>query len=257
MSEPPASDPSILLLGGTADANRLAEALIERFGPRSIIFSLAGRTGTPRLPANVEIRVGGFGGASGLAAFLIEHRIDLLIDATHPFAAGIARNAAKAADEAGVRRIKLARAPWTTKAGDDWHEVSCLAEARDALPPGARPLLALGRQHLSPFMKRQDLRPLARMIEQPDPPLPDHWTLVLARPSPEWPDEAELMERHGVTHLVSRNAGGTASYAKIEAARRLGLPVVMIERPSPVPGETATSIEEVMARLDIRPAERT
>lgn len=257
MSDPSSSGLTILLLGGTSDANELAEALAERFGPHAVILSLAGRTQTPRLPANIEIHVGGFGGAAGLAAFLSERRVTLLIDATHPFAAGIARNAAKAADQAQVRRIKLTRPPWIAKAGDAWQTVSCLAEARDALPGNARPFLALGRQHLSPFMKRQDLLPLARMIEPPDPALPAHWTVVLARPSFEWRDEAALMERHGCTHLVSRNSGGTASYAKIEAARRLQLPVIMIDRPPPLPGETAQSALALMALLEAEPPGKT
>ncbi|MBO0661755.1 cobalt-precorrin-6A reductase [Jiella sp. CQZ9-1] len=221
-------------------------ALRERWPRRRLILSLAGRTTAPVVPDAVEIRSGGFGGAAGLAAFLAAERIGLLLDATHPFAAGIARNAAKAADQANIARLKLLRPPWQPGPGDRWVEVSCLGDACDALPPGARPFLALGRQHLQPFTRRLDLLPLARMIEPPEPPLPDSWTLRLARPAPDAASEAQLMRTHGITHLVTRNAGGSASYAKVEAARTLALPVIMIARPPAPDGPVVATVDAMV-----------
>ncbi|TFF21761.1 cobalt-precorrin-6A reductase [Jiella endophytica] len=244
--------PTVLVLGGTAEANDLVRALGKRFPDHRLILSLAGRTRAPSLPEGAEIRIGGFGGAAGLAAFLRAEAVGLLVDATHPFAAGMARNGAKAADVAGIRRLKLLRPAWQAVDGDRWTEVTCLAEARDALPKGARPFLALGRQHLSPFFSRGDLAPLARMIEPPDPPLPVGWTLVLSRPSPDWRAEAELMRAHGASHLVTRNSGGEASYAKVAAARELGLPVVMIARPAVPEGPVFETVEALLAAVGRR-----
>ncbi|NDW05789.1 cobalt-precorrin-6A reductase [Jiella sp. 40Bstr34] len=239
----------MLVLGGTADANALVRALRQRWPERRIILSLAGRTREPQVPDHAETRIGGFGGAEGLAVFLAAESVGVLLDATHPFAAGIARNAAKAADIAGVRRLKMLRPAWQLVEGDRWTKVSCLAEACRALPAGARPFLALGRQHLSPFTRRSDIRPLARMIEPPEPALPESWTLVLARPSSDRRAEAALMREHDVTHLVTRNAGGAASYAKVEAAREMGLPVVMIARPQTPEGAVCETVEDVVSAL--------
>ncbi|MBO0905070.1 cobalt-precorrin-6A reductase [Jiella sonneratiae] len=241
---------AVLVLGGTAEANDLVRVLRERFPGRRVILSLAGRTRQPALPFGVETRSGGFGGAAGLAAFIAAESVSLLIDATHPFAAGIARNAAKAAGTAGVRRIKLVRPEWRPVDGDRWTKVACLGAARDALPKGARPFLALGRQHLAPFLKREDLRPLARMIEPPDPPLPESWTLILARAVSDVEAEARLMRDHAVTHLVARNSGGAASYAKVAAARALFLPVIMIARPPAPGGEAVATVKELLAALE-------
>ena len=239
----------ILVLGGTAEANVLVAALRQRWPERRIILSLAGRTRTPELPEDAEIRIGGFGGEEGLAAFLAAAGVSLVVDATHPFAAGMARNAFRAADLLGIRRLKLLRPAWQPIEGDRWMPVTCLAEACRALPAGARPFLALGRQHLSPFTRRSDIRPLARMIEPPEPALPAGWTLILSRPSSDSGAEAELMREHGITHLVTRNAGGAASYAKVEAARELGLPVIMIARPPAPEGAVFETVEDVVAAI--------
>ncbi|WP_420844754.1 cobalt-precorrin-6A reductase [Jiella avicenniae] len=239
----------MLVLGGTAEANALVEALRARWPERRVILSLAGRTRAPHLPEGVAVRIGGFGGADGLAAFLVAEGISLVIDATHPFAAGMARNVQKAAASAGVCRLKLLRPEWQPVEGDRWMAVTCLAEACRALPAGARPFLALGRQHLSPFTRRGDISPLARMIEPPEQPLPEGWTLVLARPSSDSQAEAALMRENGISHLVTRNAGGAASYAKVAAARELGLPVVMIARPPAPEGTVCETVEDVVAAI--------
>lgn len=247
----PAPAETILILGGTAEVNALVSRLCESEPARRIVLSLAGRTARPILPAGCEIRIGGFGGAEGLAAFLREAGVSWLVDATHPFAAGISRNAAAAAALAGVRRIAFVRPAWDTRPGDNWIDVDCLGAARDALPVGARPFLALGRQHLAPFAHRPDLTPVVRMIDRPEPPLAFAADVVLGRPSSNAETETALLRRLGVTHLVCRNSGGAASYAKVEAARRLGLPVVMIARPPAPAPPLAGSLDAVLALLGI------
>ncbi|RIX99074.1 cobalt-precorrin-6A reductase [Aureimonas flava] len=237
----------VLILGGTAEATALARRLAAERPSLPLVLSLAGRTLAPDLPAGIDARIGGFGGAAGLAAFLGSQAITHLVDATHPFAAGISRNAAEAAATAGVRRLALHRPGWTAGPDDRWLRVACLAGARDALPHGARPFLALGRQHLATFRHRPDLRPVLRMVDPPDD-LPFAADLVLGKPG-DRAAEVALMARTGVTHLVCRDSGGRASFAKVEAARALGLPVVLIDRPPPPPPPLAADTEAALAWL--------
>lgn len=245
----PGSAETFLVLGGTAEANKLVAALRAARPDARIILSLAGRTTTPVLPAGCEIRVGGFGGSDGLAEYLRQEAVTWVLDATHPFAAGISRNAIRAVDTAGTRRIVLVRPPWVPEQGDRWTSVACLAGARDALPANARPFLALGRQHLAPFAARPDLHPVVRMIEAPVPPLPFPAEIVLARPSADVGQEAALLRRLAVTHLVCRNSGGSASFAKIAAARVLGLEVIMIDRPPEPSPPVVRSVAEMIAAI--------
>ncbi|BDA82594.1 precorrin-6A reductase [Aureimonas sp. SA4125] len=222
---------TILVLGGTAEAAALARRIaLERPADR-LIVSLAGRT-KALAPSPGESRIGGFGGSMGLAEYVCAESVTRLVDATHPFAVGMSRNAEKAAALTGVPRIALVRPAWEAIEGDRWIAADCLAAARDALPAGARPFLALGRQHLAPFAARPDLAPVLRMVDASDD-LPFPAEVILGKPDSDWQVEAALLTRLGVTHLVCRNSGGAASYAKVEAARRLGLPVVMIQRAVP------------------------
>ena len=232
----------LLVLGGTREALDLARRATA--DPRlHVITSLAGRT---RAPAAVpgELRVGGFGGAEGLARYLREAAIDLVVDATHPFAATMAGNAAAAGEAAGVPRLKLLRPPWRAEDGDRWIEVADTAAAAAALPGLAeRVFLTTGRQDIEAFAGCADIRFLVRLIDPPDEPLPlaDH-EVILARGPFEIDEEAALLETHRIGALVSKNSGGTMTRAKIEAARRLGLPVVMIQRTAPPAGELVESV---------------
>ena len=236
----------LLLLGGTREAVELAECL-EADG-HAITLSLAGRTREPRA-ANVETRMGGFGGAEGLAAFLAHGAFDALIDATHPFAATISANASLACETVGVPRMALHRPAWERRKGDDWRSAPDVPAAAAALPGGGHALLALGRQHLAPFLAREDLRLTARMIEAPDEAVAARMEIVRGRPSTDPGEEAAFLARLGVTHVVSRNSGGAGAYAKIEAARTLGLPVVMIDRPPPPSPPRVGTVGEVMTWL--------
>lgn len=221
---------TILILGGTREAAQLAKDLVAMHPDSRIITSLAGRTKEPA-PLAGEVRTGGFGGVEGLVRYLRETGVTRLIDATHPFARRISANAAQAAGIAGVPLEVRTRKPWSRQPGDTWIEVETLEQARDAIPPRARVLLALGSQHIGLFASRDDVHFVVRMIDPPSTPLdlPDH-ALVLGRPGDTAAVETMLLIAHRVTHIVCRNSGGTAAYAKIEAARELGLPVIMVSR---------------------------
>ncbi len=220
---------TVLILGGTKEAMELAARLVTQHPDWRIVTSLAGRTREPA-PLAGETRIGGFGGAEGLAEYLRAEGVTRLIDATHPFARRISENAIKASRLAGVPLETLTRPPWERQPGDDWIEVASLDEARDALPAGARVLLALGSQHIAIFAERGDVHFVVRMVDPPAAPLPlpDH-ELVLGRPGTVTQEEA-LLAGHAISHIVCRNSGGEASYAKIEAARDLGITVVMVGR---------------------------
>ncbi len=239
---------TILILGGTREAAELAARMVIERPHARIVTSLAGRTKEPS-PVAGEVRTGGFGGAEGLADWLRENRASVLIDATHPFAKTISANALKASEISGVPLHRLARPAWTKQAGDDWTEVATLEDARDAIPPRGRVFLALGSQYLAAFGDREDIHFVVRMIDQPEQKLdlPDH-ALVLGRPGDSAAAETMLFTAHRVTHLVCRNSGGEAGYAKIEAARILGLPVIMIARPKSSKDGHAT-IDDLIAAL--------
>lgn len=246
---------TILILGGTREAAELAARLVSAKPAARIVTSLAGRTKEPA-PLAGETRAGGFGGAEGLAAWLREHRATALVDATHPFAETISRNAASAALAAGVPLLRLARPAWTRVPGDDWREVASLDAAAAALAPGAVALLALGRQHLAPFAPRRDCRFVVRMVDPPGTPLPFPAELVLGRPSADPAEEAALLSQRGVGVIVCRNSGGDGAYAKIVAARSLRLPVIMVARPDDGNGKSFATVEAVLDAMACAPTTR-
>ncbi len=237
----------MLILGGTAEAADLAGRLAGRRDLK-IITSLAGRTVNPHPPAG-ETRIGGFGGVDGLSSFLAKAEIDLLIDATHPFAETISANAAQASRRTGTPLMSLVRAPWTPISGDDWRSVVTLEEARAQLPPSARAFLALGRQHIDVFAAREDVHFVIRMVDPPAGALPFRsCELILGKPG-SLAEEVDLLRSRAISHLVCRNAGGQASYAKIEAARRLSVPVIMLERPGSPAGKPFATVDEVVVAI--------
>lgn len=237
----------LLILGGTGEAAVLAERFSQRFGKGiEIISSLAGRTRRPRaLPGRV--RTGGFGGADGLARYLRDMRIDLVVDATHPFATRMSANARAACEAACVPRIMLLRPPWTKEPGDSWIHVADVTEAARRLPEiGSRAFLAMGSGDVSAFAGLAGVFLLLRVAEQPDrPPLPGAECIVGRGPFHE-ADEFRLLGERRIDVVVSRNSGGEATRAKITAARRLAIPVIMIQRPEPEPGPCLDDIEETV-----------
>ncbi|WP_022707068.1 cobalt-precorrin-6A reductase [Paracoccus zeaxanthinifaciens] len=237
----------ILLLGGTTEARRMADAL----AGMDAIYSLAGRTAQP-LSMPIPMRIGGFGGPEGLADYLRREGITHVIDATHPFAARISANAHAACDALDLPLIRLIRPPWR---GEGWLHVPDMAAAAAALPRDpARVFLAIGRMHLSEFAHLPH-RWLLRLVDAPAaPPLP-RANLVIDRGPFTVDGDLDLMRRHGMTHLVAKNSGGAGAEAKLHAARALGVQVVMIDRPVLPPRPQAAHPAEVLDWLHHAPAD--
>jgi precorrin-6A/cobalt-precorrin-6A reductase len=221
---------TVLILGGTREARDLAAALSSTDGLR-VVSSLAGRVRDPALPVG-EVRIGGFGGADGLARWLRDERAAAVIDATHPFAATISASAAAACARTGTPLLSLVREPWIAGLGDRWHEVDSLPDAAGLLPAlGRRVFLTTGRQGLAAFAGLQAWF-LIRCVDPPAGPLPAASELILARGPYDAAAERRLMQRHRIDVLVTKNSGGALTAGKLAAARDLGLPVVMVRRPA-------------------------
>lgn len=212
------------------------------------VSSLAGVTEAPVMP-NGEVRVGGFGGEEGLYAYLKSGNFVAVADATHPFAAQISQHGFSAARRAGIPYLRLEREPWLPVAGDHWVGVPTIASAVGALPSGSRVLLTIGRKEIAPFLARGDISGIARMIEKSPLPMPANWQVILARPPFSFKAESDLLTKHRITHLVTKNAGGAQTEAKLLAARELNLPVIMIARPAKPEGQTFASASALVAAL--------
>lgn len=234
----------LLILGGTQEAARLAARLTSLAGVE-VISSLAGRVRQPAAPAGA-LRQGGFGGVEGLGAYLQEQHIALLIDATHPFAAHISFHAAQAAQACGLPHLMLVRPAWEPVAGDYWIVVESLEAAAARLPRLARRVfLSIGRQELAAFAHLRDCWFLMRMIDPPRPetPIPPG-TLLLERGPFTLAAERALIQTYAIEALVSKHSGGAATYAKMQAARELGLPVLLVQRPPLPAGERVSEVEQ-------------
>lgn len=251
----------ILVLGGTTEASALAARLAQR--PEfSSLLSLAGRTTNPRATP-IPTRVGGFGGPIGMATFLREERIHAVLDATHPFAAIMSRNAAQACGLACVPLLALRRGPWRAEPGDRWIDVASMEAAVAALGAAPRAVfLTVGRLELAPFAQAPQHRYFVRTIEPIGNALPVPQVVAIRDRAPfDERTERALMIRERIDCLVTKNSGGAATYPKIAAARALGLPVVMVARPEKPAGVPKTdSVEEAMEWLDalhrVAPQER-
>ncbi|MFP3986654.1 cobalt-precorrin-6A reductase [Streptomyces sp. E11-3] len=241
----------LLILGGTTEARRLASAVAGRPELR-VTSSLAGRVARPgELPG--EVRIGGFGGADGLADWLRTHQVDALVDATHPFAEAISAHAAQAAATTGVPLLALRRPGWQPGPGDRWHPVGSLDEAAALLPElgGKRIFLTTGRLGLPAFAALDGLHFVVRSVEEPEPPLPRHAEIILDRGPFTVDGERDLLRERRIDVLVTKDSGGAATVAKLVAARELGVPVVVVGRPAPPPGvPVATDVGDVLPWLD-------
>ncbi len=244
----------ILILGGTTEARQLTESLANR-ADLEVTVSLAGRTGSPVAHA-VPVRVGGFGGARGLADYLCAERVDVLIDATHPYASTMSDNAVAAARTTAVPLLSLRRPPWTANTGDRWIEVADTEAAVSAIGEAPRRVfVALGRNELAPFAGAPQHRYLIRSVDPVDPPLPLPFaTYINARGPFAEAAERALMRTYEIEIVISKNSGGEAAYGKIAAARALGLAVIMLRRPAlPASAPDAPAVEtvdEALAWLD-------
>lgn len=219
----------ILVFGGTGEAIDLANALV-RAG-HDVTISLAGVTRKPRLP-NGHIHRGGFGGVAGLKNYIAHHDFQLMIDATHAFAATMSQHIVAACNQLHKDHFRLIRQPWRAGPEDFWHSVENVAQAAASLPEGAHAMVTIGRQFVEPFVHRQKCTLILRAIEPPEMALPPNVTIILERPPFHLDGELALMRQHGITHLVTKNAGGDQTVAKLQAARQLDVQVIMIERPA-------------------------
>ncbi len=241
----------LLILGGTAEAAALARAIPLRFGEAiAVTTALAGRTRTPG-PIVGDVRIGGFGGADGLGAYLVENRIDRLIDATHPFAAEISRSARLAAERAGIGRLLLVRPRWRRHPLDRWIEVDSLAAAAALVARiGRRAFLTVGAGSMDAFATVAGVYFVVRLIEPPRAALPlQHCEIICGRGPFGLEHERLLLRRHRIDVLVCKASGGAATEAKLVAAREAGLPVVMIRRPPREPGDAVETVEAALAWL--------
>ncbi|WP_058282507.1 cobalt-precorrin-6A reductase [Ruegeria denitrificans] len=234
----------LLILGGTTEANALAKSVASQGIPAT--YSYAGRVDNPR-PQPLPVRVGGFGGVDGLSRYLRAHAITHVVDATHPFAAQMSRNAIAACRDAGVPLMALNRPAWVAQEGDRWQHVPDIDGAVAALSgPAQRIFLAVGRMHLEDFAAQPQHRYLLRLVDEPGAlPMPNCEVVVSRGPFSESNDRA-LMQRHGIELVVSKNAGGSGARAKLDAARALGVPVLMIDRPALPQRHELTSVTQVL-----------
>jgi precorrin-6x reductase len=238
----------VLLLGGTGEARALAAALHGRPG-FAVTSSLAGRVAAPSLPCG-EVRVGGFGGVDGLVAWLRAHRTDVVVDATHPFATQMTAHAVAATAALGIPLVELRRAGWTAGRGDRWHRVPTPAVAARLLPElGERVFLAAGRGDLAAFAGL-DLWCLLRAVDPPTPPLPSRCHVVLERGPFTVDAERALLREHRIDVVVTRDSGGAMTAAKLVAARELGLPVVLLDRPPAADVPVVETVAEAVGWLD-------
>ncbi len=229
----------ILILGGTAEARRLADCL----GDHAVITSLAGRTRNPAQTAG-EMRVGGFGGTDALATYLREVGIEAVVDATHPFATQISANAVAACVQEHVPRLALVRPPWQAEFGDRWTEVTDAEAAAHALDGYAKAFLAVGRQGLAPFAHCRDIAFVVRVVELPETVPLAHATVVVGRGPFALAAERTLLAEHHIDVVVAKNAGGDR--AKLDAAREGNIPVILIARPPPPPGSAVRTVAEAV-----------
>lgn len=237
----------ILILGGTRDAREAAAALTAR--GYAVVTSLAGVTEQPLLPTG-ELRIGGFGGVDGMSKYLVADAISVVVDATHPFAIRISQNAHDACLRTGVPLLRLERPAWQLAPEDAWTIVSSPEEAAMALPSGARVLLTTGRKDLAHFFNRADISGIARMIEAPPLDPPANWGVLRERPPFSVAGEASLLAANGITHLVSKNAGGSATEAKLTAARDAGIRVILIARPPKPQVPAVAEVSDLVAAVE-------
>ena len=239
----------VLLLAGSTEASQLARRVGD-VGRDDLVVSYVGRTRT-RTATPGRVRVGGFGGVAGLAGYLAAERVDVVVDATHPFAAHMPHHAARACDAIGVPRLRVWRPPWDPVDGDRWHDAADLDAAAAVLGrlKARRVFLTTGRQDLAPFAAVPDAWFLVRAIEAPAAIPLARASVVLARGPFNEDDELDLLRANDVDVVVTKNSGGTAAAAKLGAARTLGLPVVMVRRPPCPDGPRASSVEEALRWL--------
>lgn len=246
----------VLVLGGTSEARQLAARLDGVHGT-AVTSSLAGRVADPVMPVG-ETRIGGFGGVDGLSAWITEHQVTHVVDATHPYAETMTAHAVEACASLSVPLVLVRRAPWTPLAEDNWILVPSMDAAAAALqerPELKRVLLTIGRQAVDRFAGIDDRHFLVRCIDPPEVELPPHTSVIQARGPFELAGERDLLDEHRIDVLVSKNSGGKLTSAKLQAARERGIPVIMVERPATPEGvDVVVSVDKCQSWLRQRRA---
>ncbi|MEP3346239.1 MAG: cobalt-precorrin-6A reductase [Litoreibacter sp.] len=238
----------ILLLAGTSEARDLSRALVAR--GHHVVASLAGATRAPR-DLGCETRVGGFGGEQGFRDWLANNPVDLVIDATHPFATNITKRTARVCGDLGVQSLQVRRGPWAPEAGDNWRFIDHPQQAGDVIPNGSRVFLATGRQTLKQFSGLASCYLICRQIDPPEGPFPfENGEFRVGRPPFSVEDEVGLFTDLKIDWLVVKNAGGAMSRSKLDAARRMGMPVLMINRTAPPDGPQVATVDAALEWLD-------
>ena len=253
----------LLILGGTREAYQLAEKLDSQFPQEKLIFlsSLAGITKKPNIPAG-KFRTGGFGGLSGLKNFLVKEEISLLVDATHPFAENISKNALLAAAESGLPFLTLKRPPWVKHQNDLWIEVTSLKNAVKYLKNVEKKtgslfsmgsiFLTTGNKDLWLFQNSLNYHFLVRTVEEPE--LVSEWPqakFIKDRGPYTLETEIKLLKEHEISMLVTKNSGGISTYAKIEAARYFKIPVLMVRRPEMMTAKSCQTVTEAVEWVNL------
>ncbi len=238
----------ILVLGGTEEARQLADALVGM--GHEVTTSFAGRTSEPNLPQG-EVRIGGFGGARGLEEFVRDGMYRRIVDATHPYSTKIATSAVAAANATGIRLVRIKRPEWVEPSYAFWKHMATAEDAAESLPAGARALLTTGHRGLEVFLARTDCSFVVRSIEPPEKPLPVNARSLISRPPFFLGAETELMQVEGISHLITKNSGGVQTEAKLKAAQQLGIPVLMIARPTLPPATEVPTVGRAIASLHL------
>jgi precorrin-6A/cobalt-precorrin-6A reductase len=238
----------ILILGGTGEGTELVARLADRKDIVSI-YSFAGRVSRPRYPEGA-VRVGGFGGIDGLISYLLTENITAVVDATHPFSVTISRNVEVACARLGLPLIAFMRPEWLRRKGDLWHEMATFEDAAKAIDTmKGRVFLSIGRQGVGSFAACIDAWFLIRAIEEPTGKLPRHYQVLLQRGPFDIKEELQLLQDYSIDYIVSKNSGGLGTYTKIEAARLLGIPVIMVKRPAKHTIPIVETLDEVVSKL--------
>lgn len=235
---------TLLLLAGTGEAKHIAWGLADT--NIKVVASLAGATRSPD-PLPVTTRIGGFGGDDGFCTYLREFSISAVLDATHPFAARISNRTARICFDLGLPYAQIVRPVWEPTNGDNWTRITKPCEAKNHIPNGSTVFIATGRQTLSEYQNLSGRRILVRMIDPPNMPLPfEGGEFVIGRPPFTQASEVKLFCSLGVTHLVSKNAGGQGGRAKLDAARELGLPVLLLDRPQTPDAQQLETVQDAL-----------
>ena len=238
----------ILLLAGTSEARDLSLALVAR--GHVVTASLAGVTRAPR-DLGCETRVGGFGGEQGFRDWLAAHPVDIVIDATHPFATQISERTARVCADEHIVNLQVRREPWVPRDEDNWVFINRPEQAKNVIPSRSRVFLATGRQTLEQFSGLSSCYIFCRQIDPPDGPFPfANGEFLVGRPPFSVEDELRLFTELKIDWLVVKNAGGQMSRSKLDAARQMGIPVLMINRTDPPDGPIVTTVEAALEWFD-------